>query len=378
MPDYKVYVMDLSYFSGKFEAYLRYKKIPYERIEAHHQVLFHVYKQTATMKVPAVEMSDGRWLKDTTPMIRWFESQHPEHPVIPTDPILRFIANLIEDYADEWLWRPAMWWRWMPKGSVDNLGRRIATEILPDFPGPTLLKAKYFAWRQRRTWLWKDGMTRENHDQIRDMYPQQLDALQSILERQPFLLGSRPSIADFGYFASMFRHFGNDPDSSKLMRQTASAVYEWLARLWNANPARLSGQAEWHLPAGEGWDFILREICEVYLPYLHQNALAFREQKQRFDFTVPGWFLPQTQTTDYRVWCRQDLQRQWAELREEDQQQIRHFLSPYGSVDALLTDGVIDSGLDAELCIPFEPRPPASLAHRVKVWLLGNPRQARA
>ena len=33
MARYTAYVMDISYFSGKFEAYLRYKEIPYEEPE---------------------------------------------------------------------------------------------------------------------------------------------------------------------------------------------------------------------------------------------------------------------------------------------------------------------------------------------------------
>ena len=32
-PGYRVYLMDVSYFSGKLEAYLRYKEIPFERVE---------------------------------------------------------------------------------------------------------------------------------------------------------------------------------------------------------------------------------------------------------------------------------------------------------------------------------------------------------
>lgn len=378
MPEYTVYVMDVSYFSGKFEAYLRYKEIPYRRVTVHHNLLYEVYRHTGTMKVPAVRLDDGRWLKDTTPMIRWFEQQHPHPPVIPADPLLRFLANLIEDYADEWLWRPAMWWRWMPRNSSYTLGNRIAREVLEGFPGPARLKAAYFIWRQRRTWLWGDGMTRLNQAQIRDMYPQQLTALQDILQRQPYLLGSHPSIADFGYFASMFRHFGNDPDPAELMRKTAPAVYEWVARLWNCKASRLPATAEWTQPEGAGWEFIWRDICGVYLPYLHQNALAFRDDRKRFDFECADFRLPGTKTTDYRVWCRQDLQHQFSALAPEVRQRAQDFLQAYGGLDALTRDGEIDSGLDEELSLPFEPRPPDPLPHRIRVWLTGNPRQARA
>jgi hypothetical protein len=30
--------------------------------------------------------------------------------MLPQDSALRFLALLMEDYGDEWLWRPWMWW----------------------------------------------------------------------------------------------------------------------------------------------------------------------------------------------------------------------------------------------------------------------------
>jgi glutathione S-transferase len=377
-PRYTAYVMDISYFSGKFEAYLRYKEIPYERVDVDHPRLFEVYRQTGTMKVPAVRLEDGHWLKDSTPMIRWFEQHHPQAPVIPADPVLRFLANLLEDYGDEWLWRPAMWWRWMPQDSRFNLGHRIAREVLRGMPGPVWLKAWFFAKRQQQAWLWGDGMTRANEAQIRDMYPQELASLQAILERQPFLLGSHPSIADFGYFASMFRHFGNDPDPAKLMRQTAPAVYEWLARMWNARGSRLPAPPDFAMPEGPGWTTIWRRVCGLYLPYLHQNALAFRQGRKAFDYAAGDLSFRGTRTTDYRVWCRQDLQRLFGALAPEEQARVRGFLAPFGGIEPLLADGAIDSGLDAELALPFAPRPPQSWWRRAWVWANGTPRQARA
>lgn len=374
----RVYVMDISYFSGKFEAYLRYKGIEYQRIEAHHARLYgEVYRNTGSMKVPAVMLPDGRWLKDTTPMIRYLEQAYPAPAVLPDDPLLRFLASLLEDYADEWLWRPAMWWRWMPKGSSRLLGDRIAREVLNSFPGPRWLKARYFAWRQRRTWLWGDGMNRRNQTQIRDMYPRQLAALQAIFSRRPYLLGDVPSVADFGYFASMFRHFGNDPESSVLMRQQAPAVYEWLGRLWNAK-GDTTRMPRWALPDGEGYDFIWEDLCQHYLPYLRDNAQAFAAGRRRFDFVAGSVNWPGCRVSDYRAWCRQSLQRQYAALSAGHQLQLEDFLRPHGGLEALHEAGEIDSGLDDEFSLPL--RPPAQVGwwRRLRVWLTGNARQARA
>ena len=73
-----VYLADVSYFSGKMEAYLRYKEIPYERRLATSKMMREeVLPATGLMKVPVIRLPDGRWLKDTTPMIDWFESQQP-------------------------------------------------------------------------------------------------------------------------------------------------------------------------------------------------------------------------------------------------------------------------------------------------------------
>ena len=106
------YVADVSYFSGKMEAYLRYKEIPFERRVADMKMMRdEILPATGLMKVPVLRLANGQWLKDTTPMIDWLEAQYPDSPVIPKDPVLRFMSKLVEDYADEWCWRAALYWR---------------------------------------------------------------------------------------------------------------------------------------------------------------------------------------------------------------------------------------------------------------------------
>ncbi|HAE27376.1 MAG TPA: glutathione S-transferase family protein, partial [Hyphomonas adhaerens] len=105
----KVYGLKVSYFTGKLEAYLRYKEIPYEFCPmTARDFMRTIPEKTGAMQMPAVELPDGRWMTDTSPMIDWFETQHPDPPILPEDPAQAFLCRLIEDYADEWLWRPAM------------------------------------------------------------------------------------------------------------------------------------------------------------------------------------------------------------------------------------------------------------------------------
>lgn len=117
--DFKMYTMDLSYFSGKLEMYFRYKEISFERIEPtaqeFHDILF---ANTGSEQVPQVYDArlhipePHRWLRDTTPIIEYLEKDdlisRSSRPVLPPCPVQAFFQRMLEDYADEFLWRPAM------------------------------------------------------------------------------------------------------------------------------------------------------------------------------------------------------------------------------------------------------------------------------
>lgn len=371
---YIVYKADMSYFSGKLEAYLRYKSIAYDAVDADERAMnTEIYPSTGVRKVPAVKMADGRWLFDTTPTIAWFEERYTACPVVPPDAALAFVAHLLEDYADEWLWRPSMWWRWEPLASRLAIGLRIGA-LAGRGDMFARLAGWYFARRQRREWLWDDGVTAANADAVRDMYLDELRLLQPLLAEQPYILGSHPSVADFGYFGPMFRHFGNDPDPSEVMRRRAPAVYEWLARLWNATAEKLGAEQTWIWPAAEYWQPLLRRIARDYLPYLHQNALAFRARKQRFDYRGDTFTFANTITTDYRVWCREVLQRRYRELGQEDRTRIDRLFESAGGLGALEADGVIDSGMADRFRLPQAPANAAHGRPPLKIALFGQPR----
>ena len=120
----EVYGSKISYYTGKFEAYLRYRGVPYRSFPTigHRKKLL---EGAGVVQMPVVRLADGRWMTDTTPMIAWMETQQDAPSLYPADPALNFLALLIEDYADEWLWRPAMHYRWSFRPS-----RKYAAEAL--------------------------------------------------------------------------------------------------------------------------------------------------------------------------------------------------------------------------------------------------------
>ena len=93
-----VYGASVSYYTGKLEGYLRYKEIPYRFSPTSFTVGRRLKSATGNSQVPAVELPDGRFMTDTTPMIDWFEARYPDPAVIPADPLQAFFSRLVEDY----------------------------------------------------------------------------------------------------------------------------------------------------------------------------------------------------------------------------------------------------------------------------------------
>merc|ERR1719367_1323650 len=73
-PDFLLYLMDLSYFSGKLEMYFRYRNFNFERIEPTLSELYEIKKKTGTTQVPIVfDKKANIWLRDTTYIIKYME-----------------------------------------------------------------------------------------------------------------------------------------------------------------------------------------------------------------------------------------------------------------------------------------------------------------
>jgi glutathione S-transferase len=366
---YRVYLLDVSYFSGKLEAYLRWKGIPYERVEARwSEVAGVVRRATGVAKVPAVVTPDGTWLHDTTRILDWMEARHPEPAVLPGDPYQAFFCRLLEDWADEWLWRPALHYRWSFAPDARLLSHRIAAETLQDVPLPTAWLAAQVRWRQRRTYVRGDGVTPDTRAHVEGVYLSALERLQRLLDAQPFLLGGRPCLADFGLFASMFRHFALDPTPSRIMRERAPAVFAWVARLWNARAERTRG--EW--PAAgtipDAWHELVTDAGTGYLPYLHANAVAWREGRRRFDVSLQGTAYRSLPVVRYRVWCRERLQDHLDAVPAASRTAVRDALDRAGALEPLLRDGRIESGLEKAERLPARDGWLARLARERDPW----------
>lgn len=344
----EVYGVEPSYFTGKLEAYLRYKEIPYEFVVCGPDDL---RKATGVGQVPAVRLADGRWMTDTTPIIAWLEEQFPDPAVLPADPLQRFMGLLVEDYADEWLWRPAMHYRWYYPGDAYLLSRKLVDEGAGHIPLPGFVKRFIVRTRQRTFFTRGDGVTEKTKPHVEATYHTALQLLEAMFERRPYLLGDVPTIADFGFFGPMFRHFNNDPTAARIMRDEASGVNEWVARLWNARKTRTKGELVTGIP--DDWGPLLRSIGSSYLPYLAVNAQAVQAKQKKVSVEVEGTLYENLRVAPYRVWCLEKLQHEYAALPSEAAAQAKALLEQYGCWEPLFRVADVQSGIDPENGAPF-------------------------
>lgn len=141
------------------------------------------------------------------------ESSGPPSPsplsVLPACPLQRFFSFLVEDFADEALWRPAMYYRWAPALDRAALSHRFTFEFARRMPLPQWAAQRVLAFRQWLFSVFGEGIESDaQHAAAQTQYVAALDSMQRILEggdgggrqrsRRKFMLGDAPTLADFG------------------------------------------------------------------------------------------------------------------------------------------------------------------------------------
>jgi len=353
-PTLTVYGSKVSYFTGKLEGYLRYKEIPY-RYQAMTDEYFNriIPEKTGARQMPAVEFADGRWATDSTPLIDWLEGEYTHSSIMPADPQQAFICRLIEDYGDEWLWRPAMHYRWSYYQGRQLLGIILTEELLGNVRAPAWLKRWQIRRRQRRHFVVEDGVTAATRAHVEQGYSNILALMEAILATRPFIFGDKPTLADIGLFGPMFRHFSQDPDPAEIMRQTAPGVFAWVGRMWNARASQISGE----LVAGIPEDILplLKEIGDTHLQNLVANAQAWGEQQKRYKVVLQGTRYADLPVSRYRCWCLEQLQQHFKQLPPQASEATRQLLEANRCWEPLWQVPEPGSRYDPEKNAPFAP-----------------------
>lgn len=226
---YTLYGAEVSYFTGKVRAYLRYKRIPFIEVLATREVYREIIMPRVGWPViPVVVTPEDETLQDSTDIIDALEIRFPEASVYPTTPRQRLAALLLEVYGDEWLKIPAMHYRWNKNYdfAISEFGKLQMPGATPEEQREAGLKtSKPFAGA-----LPFLGVTPKMEPAIEESWEALLGELDKHFASYEFLFGSRPSIGDFGLIGPLYAHLYRDPASGELMKSLAPNVARWVER----------------------------------------------------------------------------------------------------------------------------------------------------
>jgi glutathione S-transferase len=336
-------------YSHKVRAVMRYRHIPHDW-----KIVLGGFDGTAQTDgirrygkgmFPIVLFPDGTPHADSTPIIHELETRHAGRSVMPATPAQRFLARLIEDFADEWLPVPLMAFRWTSDEDVNFCARRQMHGWLGAVSEETLKAGMdRFTSRQQKVRMALGGANPELTPILHSLFEEFVDALEAGLSHQMFLFGERPSIADFGLYG-MLSQFVVDPTPASAIRARAVRLYQWTHYVDD-----LSGHdGDWSTEvANETVRALVRLAGKTLLPMMLANAQAVAADQPLMKYELGGVTVTAI-ARPYPMHCWQWLKQMFAGLPPDERASIKNLLEESGFREALaLAPG------EADRVPPFE------------------------
>lgn len=320
-------------YTRKMLALLRYRRIPYRLL---------VGEQAEEMGMPAPkvallptfyfpgETGEPEAVVDSTPIIRRLEDEYVGRSVIPEDPALRFLDELIEDYGDEWLTKAMFHYRWHYQADIHRAG-----QILPRWRNLTASDeeiapvSKYIADRQISR-LHVVGSNQVTAPVIEESYKRFLELFRAHMVNGPFLLGRRPASSDFAIYGQLTQLTGFDPTPMAEALDRAPQVYAWVSVMEDLSGLEPS-EDDWFEPSNlpETFFGLLREIGRTYVPVVLANAMAVDEGLKEVETEVDGrpW---RQQPFPYQAKCLHWLRQAYVRLEDADRTRVDALLAGTG------------------------------------------------
>lgn len=318
MQDIELLGVPGSPYTRKMLALLRYRRIPHRILWGLHSDLPTGYPEPKVKLLPTFYFptADGQEaVVDSTPIIRRLEAEYPDRSVVPDDPLLCFLDQLIEDFADEWLTKAMFHYRWHFSEDAAHAGPLLTFWQNPQLSGQEVSKVSAdFAHRQISR-LFVVGSNKLTAPVIESSFERVVRIMDRIIERQGFVLGSRPASADFAIYGQLTQLGLVDPTPAGFVGRNSPRLRAWLDRAED-----LSGhRAEQWITRTAIMDHLgelLREIGRVYAPFLIANAQAAANGHKEFETTLDGkpWSQP---VFPYQVKCLDTLRSARTAMSEE-------------------------------------------------------------
>lgn len=336
---YILYGMDASYFTQKVLGLFTYKQIPTDYRRKTLGVRKEVEAKAGTRLMPVVVTPEEEWMWDSTPIALEMERRFLDSAILPPSPALYAATRILEDFFDEWPTRQALHFRWFHDECVQVAGGSLARDSagVPqgaelDAEGEKMVgEVLDVIKRWGRSTAEKVGAGADKHAEMEGEYLRLVELLDAHFAAHPFLLGPRPSLADFALWGGLEAHFLFDPIPKALTEAHAPNVCAFHQRL---NALTASDAPNWpeEDSVPETLAPVLQHIGLGFHLFLEANkdALADGRKELMLDF---GYGPNTMRTRSYAEKTRKDTSDALSALGEEGKTAIRRELGDFGVLE---------------------------------------------
>lgn len=239
---YTLIGQELSMFTRKLEAQLRYQGIPYEWQIKTQDNSAAIEARVSTRFIPLLQTPDGWYLSDTIALGPFLHQRFDDVPVLPETPAQRGACFVLEDFFNHWLPRHALHSRWCYPDNVAWIGKKFGMNILlgksiyesldeteqaqvANF-GQHMLDAFGAAACEIQ------GAGPEKKKHIQSDFAKIVEILVEHFRHHDFLLGGRASLADFALVGPVKAHFQLDPEPRSWLAGNLSIIEKYVERVW--------------------------------------------------------------------------------------------------------------------------------------------------
>ena len=350
--DYKFYGWQASYFAGKARGYIKYKQLNFEEKEISLFDFKKISKTTQRAAMPAIESKDGEWFCDTPLIMEEFEKRHPTPSILTKTPVQTFVAELLQNWFDD-MWLPvALHTRWSYNENWESLNRDEGGKALLPFAPKFIrnrLVDKFFKQKMSQH-LPNQGIVPESIPLLEKWSLNILDLLEQHFAQQGYLLGGRPTVADFALFGPMFGHLNRDPWPKREWLDPRPNLQKWVEKMTRGDQTSKKLYPNDEIPPT--LMPIVKIVFKEFLPLMQDTANEIK-QMVKDKGLESGRSLPRTTqkmnfkmldgtycrgSFTYSVWRMQRIQNMLKDISEQDKESLSTWLTEQGQADFLSID----------------------------------------
>ena len=308
-------------YTRKMLSVLRYRHIAY-RYMIRPQGPVEGYPSPKVELLPTFYLpgTDGQLeaVVDSTPIIRRLERDVAGRSILPPDPVIGFIDEMMEDFGDEWLTKAMFHYRWAFEADVAQAAQLLPRWVNITWADDFIKKQGAVISKRQIDRLYVVGSNATTGKIIEANYAAFLDAFNAHLARFPFLTGGRPGTSDFSFFGQLTQLVQVDPTPRALTLSRAPRIYAWVDVMEDLSGLNVR-EDDWltreTLP--DTLKTLMTLFGRIYLPLLVANAAAIDKGQRQLETEIDGALWVQD-ISPYQAKCLLTLRRSFGDLSEGD------------------------------------------------------------